>query len=107
MLDKFFNPTRTIYKWDRFWVGFIPGLIGPLLGITFFYAYKFSDISFQSYLQMAQKPVVLSPLLSLGVILNLFIFFPFIWNDRYNAARGVIGATIIYFIPILITKFIM
>lgn len=107
MIDKIFNPSRTIYKWDRFWVGFIPGLLGPLAGIVFFYAYKFSDISVHDYWEMAHKPTVLSPLLSFGVIVNLFIFFPFIWNDRYNAARGVIGATILYFIPIVITKFFM
>ena len=105
MLDRMFNPTNTIYKWDRFWVGFIPGILGPLFGILFFYAWQFSDRSFQTYVGMAKSPTILSPLLSFGVIINLFIFFPFIWNDRYNAARGVIGATILYAVPILVTKF--
>ena len=107
MLDKLFNPSPTFYKWDRFWVGFLPGLIGPLLGILFFYVARFSDQPFTYYLHMAQKPSVLSPLLSFGAVINLFIFFPFIWNHYYNAARGVIGATILYMIPILITKFMV
>ena len=107
MLDRLFNPAPTIYKWDRFWVGFVPGLIGPLLCIIGFYIGKFSGIPFTEYLAMVKNPTVLSPLLSLGVIINLFIFFPFIWSNYYNSARGVIGATFLYTIPIVITKFLM
>lgn len=107
MLDRLFNPTPTFYKWDRFWVGFVPGLIGPLVGILLFYFMKFSGQTFGYYMHLVKSPTVLSPLLSFGVIINLFIFFPFIWNNYYNAARGVIGATILYFIPIVITKFIL
>jgi H+/Cl- antiporter ClcA len=107
MLDKIFNPTPTFYKWDRFWLGFLLGLLGPLLGIFFFYVMKFTDYTFIEYLKMVKYPSVLSPLLSFGAIVNLFFFFPFIWNDYYNAARGVIGATFIYAIPILILKFTM
>jgi hypothetical protein len=107
MLDKLFNPSRTIYKWDRFWVGFLPALICPLLGIVFFYIIKFSNMPFHDYLVLAKNPTILSPMLSFGAIINLFIFFPFIWNDHYNAARGVIGATILYVIPILVTKYLL
>ena len=107
MLDKLFNPAPTFYKWDRFWVGFMPGLLGPLLAIAFFYVFKFSDRTISEYIHMVIRPSVLSPILSLGVIVNLFVFFPFIWNNYYNAARGVIGATFIYGIPILVAKFIL
>jgi H+/Cl- antiporter ClcA len=107
MLDRIFNPNPTFYKWDRFWVGFLLGLVGPLMGILFFYVMKFTGYTFTQYLQMVKYPSVLSPLLSFGAIINLFFFFPFIWNDYYNAARGVIGATFLYGIPILITKFVL
>ena len=106
MLDIIFYPTPTFNKWDKSWVGSIPGLFGPFLGIFLFYAWKYSDISFVHYLHIATHPSVISPMLSLGVVINLFIFFPFVWNDYYNAARGVIGATILYSIPILIYKFL-
>ena len=107
MLDRIFNPTPTFYKWDRFWVGFVIGLIGPMIGILGFYVMRFSDYTFAQYIAMVKYPSVLSPLLSFGAIFNLFFFFPFIWNDYYNAGRGVIGATFIYAIPILITKFVL
>ncbi|MES2620522.1 MAG: hypothetical protein V4615_06690 [Bacteroidota bacterium] len=107
MLDRILNPAPTIYKWDRFWVGFVPGLLGPVVCILFFYFLKYTNNSFTEYLFMVRSPVVLSPILSLGVIVNLFIFFPFIWSNHYNAARGVIGATFIYAIPIVVTKFMV
>lgn len=107
MLDRIFNPSPTIHKWDRFFIGFIPGLFAPLLGVVFFYFFNFSDYPFTQYLRMAGNPTVLSPMLSFGAVINLFIFFPLMWSDYYNAARGVIGATILYAIPIAIFKFVV
>lgn len=104
MIDKLFNINPTIHKWDRFWVGFIPGLVLPLLGIVFFYFLQFSGGSFIEYLRMVKTPTVLSPILSFGAIINLFPFFLFIWQHWYNAGRGVIGATILYVIPVIIAK---
>jgi len=107
MLDKLFNPSPTIHKWDRFWVGFIPGMICPLLVFLFFYLIKYSNLSFPEYLNLVKNPTVLSPMLSLGAIINLFLFFPLMSFNYFNAGRGVIGATILYGIPIIITKFIL
>lgn len=107
MLNRIFNPSPTIHKWDHFWVGFLPGLFAPLLGVVFFYFFNFTQFSFSEYLQIATTPTVLSPMLSFGAIINLFIFFPLMWRNYYNAARGVIGATIIYAIPIAIIKFVL
>lgn len=106
MLDKILNPSPTIHKWDRFWLGFLPGLFAPLLGVLFFYFFNFSYMPFREYLSMAGTPSVLSPMLSFGAVTNLFIFFPLMWQDYYNAARGVIGATILYAIPIVIIKLV-
>lgn len=107
MLDRMFNPTPTIYKYDRFIWGFIPGMIAPIIVLCLLYPIWFHYMSFENYLKYLSKPVILSPALSLGVVLNLFIFFPLIQRNYYNAGRGVIGATIIYGIPIIITKFFM
>jgi hypothetical protein len=100
-----FNPTPTIYKYDRFIYGFIPGMIAPLIVLCLIYLLAFNYMSVKVFLTYLSKPVMLSPSLSLGVVLNLFIFFPLIQKNYYNAGRGVIGATILYGIPIIISKF--
>jgi hypothetical protein len=107
MLDKMFNQYPTIYKWDKFFTGFIPGLIGPVIGIFIFYLIKHEEVSLDKYLQLMHDKTFLSPLLSFGCIMNLVIFFGFISRDYYNASRGVILSTFIWAIPIIYTKFTM
>jgi hypothetical protein len=43
--------------------------------------------------------------MSLGVVVNLFVFFLFIYRHYYVAARAVILASILYAIPIVVLKF--
>lgn len=107
MLDRILNPTRTIYKWDVFWTGFVPGLICPLLAFVFFYILQMGKMDLQYYIATVKSYEMLSKILSFGCIINLGVFFAFISKDYYNAARGVILATILYAIPVLIFKFIL
>ncbi|MDW8272651.1 MAG: hypothetical protein RMJ53_00285 [Chitinophagales bacterium] len=105
MLKKFFQPHVTIYRYDKFLVGFVPAMIAPWIGVLLFYLAKFSDMSLRDYFIMIFKPQIFSPIMSLGVVLNLFIFFLFISRNYYIAARAVIFASILYAIPIVWVKF--
>lgn len=106
MLDRIFNPTPTIYKWDRFSTGFLPALVCPLLAFGFFYLFQL-HMTFPEYLKTVMYPQLLAKILSFGCIINLAIFFLCINRNYYNAARGVIGATILWGLPILYAKFFM
>lgn len=107
MLDRILNPTPTFYKWDKFWVGFAPALLLPLLAFVFFYLLQMQQMTFEFYLETVKTPNMLSKILSFGCIINLGVFFLFITRDYYNAARGVIAATLLYGIPVVIAKFIL
>ena len=107
MLDRLFNPTPTFYKWDRFFTGLIPGLLLPLLAFVFFYTFQMKVMTVTHYLHAVRSPELLSKILSFGCIINLAVFFGFISRDYYNAARGVIAATILYAIPTVVTKFLL
>lgn len=107
MLDRILNPTPTVYKWDTFWLGFVPGLLCPLLAFIFFYLLQMRMMSLQEYIAFSKYPAMAAKILSFGCIINLGLFFAFITKDYYNAARGVILATILYAIPIVIFKFIL
>lgn len=104
MLDKIFNPAPTFYKWDRFWVGLIPGVFCPLLAFVFFYLLQIGDISFTGYIRSVQSPELVSKIISFGCIVNLGVFFLFINRNYYNASRGVIGATMLWALPIVWIK---
>lgn len=105
MLDRILNPTPTIHKWDKFWTGFIPGLVCPLLAFGMFYIVQMGKMSLEYYIHTVMYPEMLAKILSFGCIINLGVFFLFISRDYYNAARGVIMATILYAIPVLIFKY--
>jgi hypothetical protein len=48
---------------------------------------------------------LLSKLLSLSAIPNLLLFFVFIWTNRPFSARGVIFATLVVALVMLVLKF--
>lgn len=114
MLDKYLNGTPTFYKWDKFWVGAVPALIVPLLGlagmflITFVnakynYQQNFTVHRFISSLQSAETFMRVS---TLCCILNGFLFFFFANKDYNNAARGVMLVTMLLVIAILVKEII-
>jgi hypothetical protein len=107
MFNRILPEPVTIYKYDKLITGLIPGLIVPILAIFLFYIAKFNDLTFEAYFNYIKSPGILSPILSLGIVFNLVVFYLFI-NRNYNrAARGVILATILYGIPIIIAKFFL
>ncbi len=86
-------------------------LIGLLIGITanlsgiYLYIYFFSDHSLEETLQGAIENDFIGSLIALGAILNLMAFFVFLKKKQNYRARGVLLATLIAAIVILISKF--
>ncbi|HET6245220.1 MAG: hypothetical protein H0V01_08535 [Bacteroidetes bacterium] len=87
-------------------LGIAVGLMGPILVLLAFYGIKFSHLTLMEFLKAFITNNVFVQLISLCVIINLFVFFIFIWTHRYYAARGVIMSTFIYTIGVVIYKFI-
>ncbi len=87
-----------IYRRDSFPVGFTLGFAFPLVGFALIYIFWFYDgmslAQFIIYLRLRSN--IMAAVLSLSLILNLPVFFLNIWGYRYNTARGVIFATMIY-----------
>ena len=84
--------------------GFFAGFLVPV--IVFFAAYFFgdNDIPFVNYVNSLSHLNALVKLGSLCVFANLIVFMGFIRIKYDRAARGVLGATIIYALVILISK---
>lgn len=86
-------------------IGFLVGLAANLAG-TYLYIYFFSDLSFEDTLKAALHNDFLGSLIALGAILNLIVFFIFIKKNENYRARGVVMATILAALAILISKFL-
>ena len=89
---------------DSATIGFITGFFVPI--IVFFAVFIFGEkgISFKDFVQNLSHLNALVKLGSLCVFANILFFMGFIRLKYDRAARGVLGATIIYALVILISK---
>lgn len=85
-------------------IGLIVGLAANITG-TYLYIYFFSKQSLEDTLQAALENDFLGSLIGLGAILNLMAFFIYLKKKQFYRARGVLLATLIATLAILISKF--
>lgn len=85
-------------------IGLVLGIIANLAGM-YLYIFFFSKLSLESTLQAALENDFLGSLIALGAILNLIVFFILLKKNQYYRARGVVLATVIAAIGILVSKF--
>ena len=85
--------------------GLVVGLILPAAALLLFYAWQGDGISLLAFFIRQQQNRLLSPLLSLAVLPNLGIFWVFIKRNQYMQARGVIFATLLLAVCVILLKF--
>lgn len=86
-------------------IGFITALFATL-GAAFLYLEYDLKYNLEVTIQMIREGGLLSKVLSLAAIPNLFVFFVFIKKRQDNRAKGVLFATILIAITTLILKLI-
>lgn len=91
-------------RFDNTAIGFLIGFILPLAVFFMVYLLGSYEVSFLQFVQSLERLNVLIKLGSLCVFLNSAVFMLFIKTKYEKAARGVLGATIIYAFVVLISK---
>ena len=86
-------------------IGFVVGLLANAAG-TYLYIFFFSDYELEETLKQAVEKDLIGSLIALGAILNLLAFFVFLKKKQNYRARGVLMATILAALAILISKFL-
>lgn len=89
---------------NKFWFGFVIGLFAPIFVLICYYLLQYSYLKPDTFLFKIFLTNILSPLLSLCVLVNLCVFFIFIQTESFRPAKGIIGATLIYAVLIFILK---
>ncbi len=85
-------------------IGLLVGLFANLAGI-YLYIMAFSPDSLEETLQNAMREDFIGSLIALGAILNFLPFFVFLKKNQPYRSRGVLIATLIAAIAIVIFKF--
>ena len=99
-------PARKRNTADRLLVGWVIGIVVPLVFFLVFYQMKYSEMQFMVYLRNVWEMKIFLKIISLCVFPNLGFFFLFYRNKYDMAARGVILATFMYAFLVLIAKII-
>jgi hypothetical protein len=92
-------------KADHFLLGFLAGLVLPVIAVFLYYKSNLYFIQPESFMLPSFFKRIFAPLVSLCVTPNLGLFFLFLQFNRLRSARGVIGITLLYAIGIFIFKF--
>ncbi|BDX38987.1 hypothetical protein CYCD_23420 [Tenuifilaceae bacterium CYCD] len=93
-------------KFNALAIGFISGLLLPVLTLFVIYFSVYSGKSFMAFIEISWIQKSLSRILSLSMLPNLGLFFIFIWTNKLKSAQGVLGTTIILAFIIIILRFV-
>lgn len=84
-------------------IGFVLGLLANLIGICI-YIFFFSKEGFEGTIKSAISFNFIGKLVSLGAILNLIVFFILLKMNQDHKARGVLLATLMAAIIVIVNK---
>mgnify|MGYP001627207956 CR=1 FL=1 len=92
---------------NKFSGGLVLGLCIPALALFVYFIVIHPEIGFFAFIAENQRVRLLSPLLSLAALLNLAAFYFFLQKKWFKTVQGVISATLIYALLILLLKFVL
>jgi hypothetical protein len=92
-------------KADKLWVGLTMGIVLPFLVMFIIYLSSYAYLTVPDFLRKMAFQAVFLKLLSLCATVNLGTFFLFYQTKNDKAARGVILATLIFAIIVMINQF--
>ena len=92
-------------KLDSPFVGLFLGILIPVIGMLIFYKTNFNTLDIKEFFEHVERLNKTPQLISLSVVANLGLFFLFIWKKFYYSAKGVIIATFLYTMFVLIIKY--
>lgn len=95
-------------RFDNLLFGLFTGIIGTIIGIFVFFLLQYFSMGLGNFLAFIFHPdnrsIVLAPVISLGAIFNLAIFFFYLNRRMYKAGNGIILALFVCIVIVLILK---
>jgi len=94
-------------RWNKFWIGFAPGIMLPLTVFILIYFISYSKTPFVIFIKFIYMSQMLPKILSLCAVSNFAIFYLFLNKEYWYATRGVIAATLLFALGVGITLFLV
>ena len=90
---------------NKLWIGAGFGLFAPFLTFIGYYLINYHYMSVPKFIDYLRAGDTYTPIVSLCVLTNLAVFYPFIWKEKWNGARGVLASTFIWASIVMYLKF--
>ncbi|MEO8149840.1 MAG: hypothetical protein ABI723_19530 [Bacteroidia bacterium] len=94
-----------VIRRDTIFKGFVIGLLAPFVGLFLLNISFWNDMDMGKLILRLYETKLLSPVISLCIIVSAALFYYFIQKDNYYTSRGIILATFIYGGIIIYLKF--
>lgn len=93
-------------KCNKLYIGLLIGLILPLITSYVIFYFRFGDtLSLKDFITGLIELQGFTKLLSLSMIPNLIFFLLAINLERLLAARGIVAATVLYAMVVIVLRF--
>jgi len=92
-------------KFDTFLIGFITGIVLPPAVALIIFLFTSKGLTILDYYFEILKRGFMTHGLSLCVVPDIILFFVFNRADMLKSARGMLGATIVWLLVIVLNKF--
>jgi len=92
---------------DKLWIGALLGLLVPLIVFMLYYQINYSFMNMYKFINYLNLGQIFSSVVTLCVLSNLVVFYPFLWKEKYYGGRGVLLSTFLWGGFILYLKFVI
>ena len=93
-------------RWNKFWIGLTLGIVLPIVFFFAIYFIGYSNTPFGEFIKYAFMMRALPKILSLCAVPNLAVFYLFLNKEYWYSTRGVIAATLLCTLGVVIIKYI-
>jgi hypothetical protein len=91
---------------DNIFTGLVSGIVSPVLAFAVYTKINTPGTPLSTVIQHIRNLGITSTIISISVFINLLVFFIFIWSKADQSARGVLAATFVYAILVVILKLV-
>ena len=93
-------------RWNKFWIGLVLGVVLPCAVFLLVYLFVYSKTPWGEFFKYAFVMQALPKIFSLCVIPNLAVFYLFLNKEYWLTTRGVIAATLLCTLAVVVLKFL-
>lgn len=87
-------------------IGFMLGIITPVIAFLIYYQTTYSEMPFRLFLSLIKSPNTASTFIKISVFANLPLFLIFNMLQRFMICRGIFFASMIYILLMFYIKFV-